>query len=172
MRNLAPVLAHLEKTRAELLSAAGSVSGDRWNQAPGRGGWSAAEIAAHLAIVERAIIARAEELVKREPEPTPLLKRFHRPVRLAQWRIFRRKTPIPLDPQLVSERPAALEHLAATRKATLEFIGANRLRDLSAYRYPHPFLGSFNVYDWLFFIGYHELRHAKQIRETVETFHA
>jgi hypothetical protein len=53
----------------------------------------------------------------------------------------------------------------------LAFIEPTRGQDLSAYRLPHSFLGSLNVYDWIRTIAYHELRHAQQIREVVETIH-
>jgi len=57
------------------------------------------------------------------------------------------------------------------REGTLAFIQSTRGQDLSAYRLPHPFLGSLNIYDWFRTIAYHDLRHAKQIREVVETIH-
>jgi hypothetical protein len=37
---------------------------------------------------------------------------------------------------------------------------------------PHPRLGPLNVYQWCFFIGGHEARHADQIRECGEFFKA
>jgi hypothetical protein len=52
----------------------------------------------------------------------------------------------------------------------VKFIESTRGRDLSAYSFSHPFLGSLNTYDWFRAIGYHELRHVKQIREIVESF--
>jgi hypothetical protein len=61
--------------------------------------------------------------------------------------------------------------LDATRRSSLAFIAANAGQDVSAYRFPHPIFGSLNLYDWYRFIGYHELRHRKQICELVEIFH-
>jgi hypothetical protein len=104
------------------------------------------------------------------PVHVPLLKRLHRPVAVAAWRTFKLKTPIPLDPNLVAAWPESLDQLDAARVVTLQFVEATRAQDLRAYRFPHPFLGSLNIYDWLRLLGYHELRHAKQIREVVETF--
>ena len=60
--------------------------------------------------------------------------------------------------------------LTIVRLGTLEFVESTKDRNLSPYRFPHPFLGSLNIYDWLRMIGYHDLRHAKQIRELVEIF--
>jgi len=38
-------------------------------------------------------------------------------------------------------------------------------RDLSVYRWRHPFLGSLNAYEWFSFLGSHQIRHEKQMRE-------
>ena len=39
---------------------------------------------------------------------------------------------------------------------------------LSQVTAKHPFLGVLNLYQWIGFIGYHDLRHADQIREIGE----
>jgi hypothetical protein len=170
VKNLPALLAHLEKTRARVISASDGIPVNRWRESPGPAAWSASEVVAHLAMVEPFVINILKQLLETPPISLPLLKRFHKPIRLAEWRIFKRKTPVPLDPHLVVERPASVEKLAATRRETLGFINDTRSRDLNAYRFPHPFLGSFTIYNWLVFLGYHELRHAKQIRKIVETF--
>jgi DinB superfamily len=104
------------------------------------------------------------------PVAIPLWKRAHLPVWLAEWRGFRAKTPVPLDQSLVGDKQPMLDNLMALRLGTLEFIEANRNRDLSPYRFPHPFFGSLNVYDWFRMIAHHEARHTQQLREIVEFF--
>ena len=89
----------------------------------------------------------------------------------AEYRDLAREKGEITDSSLIADRPDALSHLAAAREGTVAFIESTRGRDLSAYRFPHLFLGSLNIYDWVRTIAYHELRHAKQIREVVETFH-
>lgn len=93
------------------------------------------------------------------------------PLALAAWRGEKRKSPIPLDWSLVTNRAEALSQLDAAREGTPGFMEATRDQDLGLYRFPHPFLGSLNIYDWFRMIAYHDLRHAQQIREVVETFH-
>ena len=110
-------------------------------------------------------------LLQNPPVPTPFLKRFHFPLPVSTWRVKKVKSPIPLDAELVCDKRLALEKLAATRSETMKIVESTQGRDYAAYRYPHPFLGSLNVYEWFRIIGYHELRHAKQIREIVESFH-
>ena len=101
----------------------------------------------------------------------PLRKRFHLPLALSTWRGRKVRTPIPLDQKRVCDKPESFAGLIAAREATVEFIESTRGTDVSLYRFEHPFLGSLNMYDWFRMICYHELRHAKQIRELVETFH-
>jgi hypothetical protein len=101
----------------------------------------------------------------------PLRKRFHLPLALSTWRGRKVRTPIPLDQKRVCDKPESFAGLITAREATVEFIESTRGTDVSLYRFEHPFLGSLNMYDWFRMICYHELRHAKQIRELVETFH-
>ena len=170
MKNLAPIIDILQVTRDRFVAIANQVPADLWRESPGADTWSPAEVVAHVTMTEQFVIARSKKALQEPLKPVPLLRRFHRPLSLVTWRGRKVKSPIPLDSSLIAERPDALSRLAAAREGTLAFIESTRGRDLSAYRFPHPFLGSLNIYDWVRTIAYHELRHAKQIREVVETF--
>jgi hypothetical protein len=172
MRNLTPIVEHLNATRAALLATAGRIPEGRWKESPRPGAWSAGEVVAHLTMVEERVIEGAAKVVRAAPVPVPLWKRAHLPVPLAEWRGFRVKTPIPLDPTFVAERQSMLARLGQVRERTIGFIETNRGRDLGVYRFPHPFFGSLNVYDWMQMIAYHDARHTKQIREIIEIFHS
>jgi hypothetical protein len=111
-----------------------------------------------------------KRLQRATPQALSLHKRFHLPLAIATWRGRKVRTPIPLDANSVRDKQESLAGLVATRAATVAFIESTRGTDVSVYHYQHPFLGSLNMYDWFRTIGYHELRHAKQIRELVETF--
>lgn len=167
MRDLRPILAQLDKARRGLLLAADSVPNAHWRASPQPGAWSAGEVVAHLTMVEGTIISKAGRLVCQPPKMVPVWKRAHLPVILAEWRAVRRRTPIPLDESLVSEKETMLARLHEVREKTLAFIGETRDRDLSAYRWPHPFFGSLNLYTWFRMIAHHEVRHTKQIQEIV-----
>jgi hypothetical protein len=92
-------------------------------------------------------------------------KRFHFPMWLVESRIIRRKSPIPLDPSLLNAKEEMLGELRAARERTLAFLVETSKRDLSAYCWPHPFLGMLNGYEWFEMIASHEIRHTKQMRE-------
>jgi hypothetical protein len=171
MRNLTPIIDFLQMSRERFVAIANEVPADLWRESPGADTWSAAEVVTHVTMTEQFVIARSKKALQEPLNSVPLLKRFHPPLSLVTWRGRKVKSPIPLDSSLIADRPDALNRLAAARETTLAFIESTRGRDLSAYRFTHPFLGSLNIYDWVRTIAYHELRHAKQIREVVETFH-
>ena len=122
-------------------------------------------------MVEETTIFGMKRLLRSVAKPVPLRKRFHLPLAMATWRGRKVRTPIALDAKRVRDKQDSFAGLIAAREATVAFIESTRGTDVSIYRYEHPFLGSLNMYEWFRMIGYHELRHAKQIRELVETFH-
>jgi hypothetical protein len=149
------------------MRAADSVPPEQWTTRPEQGGWSPAELVAHLIMVERSIIGNADRIVQKTPRRFSVLKRLHLPLALVEARLIRRKTPLPLDPELAREKETMLAELRDVRERTLAFMEETKGRDLSVYRWPHPFLGSFNVYGWFQMIAAHELRHEKQMRKIV-----
>ncbi|MGB0034048.1 MAG: DinB family protein [Candidatus Acidiferrales bacterium] len=170
MEELTAILDQMKKLRARLLAVSEAFPEQRWLETPAGGGWSASEVFVHLGMVEAVVVGKAGEMMRTPPKPTPFLKRLHAPVSVTGLRFRRVISPIPLDPKLISEKPISIDRLAARRRETIEFIESTRGKNMSAYRFPHPFIGSLNLYDWFRFLGYHELRHAKQLREIVEKF--
>ena len=170
MPDITPIFERLNRVRRELESVANVVPGELWRKPPRPGSWSAAEVIAHLTMVEGAITEGAAKLVSGAPRSVPLWKRFHLPIWLAGWRGVRVKTPLPLDPSLVADKEVMLARLADQRRRTLALLEQHGDRELSAYRWKHPLFGSLNFYDWFRIVAHHEARHTKQIREIVETF--
>ena len=144
---------------------ADSVPAAQWNAKPKADEWSAAELVAHLVMVERAIIGSADRVTQKIPKPVTFLKRFHFPMWAVESRIIRRKSPISVDPSLLNAEEQMLGELRAARERTLAFLEETSKRDLSAYCWPHPFLGMLNGYEWFEMIASHEIRHTKQMRE-------
>ncbi len=171
MRQTTPIIDRLNRARAGLEEVVAAVPDSLWRTPPQPGAWSAAEVIAHLTMVEEAVINGAIKVSSGAPRRVPPWKRLHLPVCLAEWRGWRAKTPLPLDPNLVAERQEMLAKLAALRNRTLAFLEENRDHDLSAYRWPHPFFGSLNFYDWFKMVAHHEVRHTKQLREIIDSFH-
>ena len=147
------------------MSAADVVSRNQWKSRPGEGRWSAGELAGHLIMMERAILRNTDRLLQKPPKSVPFYKRFHVPMAVAESRLIRRKTPIPLDTQMVREKEEMLAELRQVRERTLAFIEETMGRDLNKYRMTHPFLGSLTTNEWFQLIASHEIRHMKQMRE-------
>lgn len=164
---LEPILEKLGVAQQRLLRTADGVPADQWKTGAGNGTWSAAQVVAHLIMVERTVIGNADRLLQKAPKHFSLLKRFHLPLALVESRLIRRKTPIPVDPELVREKETMLAALREVRERTLAFLEETQGRDLSVYCWRHPFLGTFNMYGWFQMIAAHELRHEKQMREIV-----
>ncbi len=165
MPQLEPIQKKLYRAQQNLLRAADAIPAQLWKTCPREGAWSAAELIAHIMTVERAVVAAADRILKKQPKPTPVLKRFRLPFAFAEMRLIRLKTPIPVDSRLLREKDAMLAELREVRERTLAFMEETRNRDLSAYRWRHPFLGSLNAYEWFFLLGSHQIRHEKQMRE-------
>jgi hypothetical protein len=165
MRNLDPLLANLSSAQTGLLRAADAIPADRWTESPLEGRWSAAEVVCHLISVERAIISRADKILQKPAKTVPFYKKFRLPMAVVEIRFIRRRSPIPLETQLLREKEAMLAELREVRGRTLAFIDETRGRDLSTYMFPQAFLGMLNMYEWFQMIASHEVRHTKQMKE-------
>jgi hypothetical protein len=165
MPTLAPIIEKLKRAQFGLLRAADAISAEQWTSRPAANAWSAAELIGHLMSVERTVVGSADRYTQQPPKHCPRVKRWHLPLLLVEARVIRRKSPIPLDPSVLGEKEDMLAELREVRERTLAFLEETRGRDLSAYRWRHPFLGSLNMYEWMAMIAGHEIRHTKQMRE-------
>jgi uncharacterized damage-inducible protein DinB len=159
------ILRHLGKTQTGLLCAADAVPAENWKTRPGEGRWSAAELVAHLMMVERAVIEKADRVSQKSPKRISLLKKIHLPMALVASRVIRRKAPVPVDPEMLRDKEIMLAELRTVRERSRAFLEETRGRDLGQYCWAHPALGTLNIYEWLKFIAAHEIRHTKQMRE-------
>ena len=147
------------------MCAADAVRSEEWKTRPSEERWSAAELVAHLMMVERAVIEKADRVAQKSPKRISILKRIHVPMALVEVRLIRRKTPIPVDAEMLRDKEAMLAELREVRERTVGFLEETRSRDLSEYCWAHPALGTLNTYEWIRFIASHEVRHTKQMRE-------
>jgi hypothetical protein len=165
MPSLAAIRTKLIRAQTAFFSAADTISVEKWDKCPGTNEWSAAQLVAHLLVVERVVLTRVDQLTQQSPIPVPFPKRMHLPMWLVEARVIRRKSPVPLDESLLAEKEAMLGELRRVRERTMAFISETERRDLSCYCWRHPFLGMLNVYEWMEMIAAHQLRHTKQVRE-------
>jgi hypothetical protein len=162
---LAPILEKLAHAQSRMLGTADEVPADQWRARPKDGGWCAAEIIAHLIMVERSVVGSADRVVQHPPKRFSRLKRLHLPLALVEARLLKAQSPLPVDPEMLGEKETMLAELREIRERMLAFIEETKERDLGVYRWQHPFLGSLSAYEWFDMVARHELRHEKQMRE-------
>ena len=165
MTSLQPIREKLARAQTSFFRAADAIPAEKWDNCPGLNEWSAAQLVAHLVVVERGVVINVDRLTQKAPIPVPFPKRLHLPLWLVEARVIRRKSPVPLDNSLMAEKEAMLGALRRVRERTLAFLSETERRDLTAYCWRHPFLGMLNAYEWMEMIAAHELRHTKQVRE-------
>ena len=170
MASIEAIVAKLGKAQEGFLRAADTIPADEWKTSPGNGVWSAAELVAHLIMAERFILGTADKMTQKPALSTPFYKRLHLPLAIVEARWIRRKTPIPLSPELIRGKETMLGELRELRARTLAFLEEKGNRKLSAYGWRHPFVGRLNFYEWFEFIGSHQIRHTKQMREIAVNF--
>jgi hypothetical protein len=116
-------------------------------------------------MVERGVLEKADRVSQKSPKRVSMLRRIHLPMALAAVRVIRRKSPIPVDPEMLRDKEIMLAELRTVRERSLAFLEETRGRDLGEYCWKHPALGTLNTYEWMQFIAAHEVRHTKQMRE-------
>ena len=163
------LLAYLEEQRSILKSAFESVPPEARDLPPAPERWSAANVVEHLAIVEGRISKLLSERIEEaraglspETSADPILPTID--YKRMYDRSVRVKAPETAIPTGLDAGSAwtALESAGAKMQAML--IASDGL-DLSPVTHPHPRFGLLSVYQWVAFLGAHEVRHAEQIRE-------
>jgi hypothetical protein len=69
-------------------------------------------------------------------------------------------------PRTVLPRDEALAALVRSRDLLTTVLAGMDGWALAEVAAPHPLLGPFNMYEWLLFVGKHELRHLAQLERT------
>lgn len=158
----------LNRAQAGFLTAADAIAASDWNTSSNADSWSAAQLVAHLCQVERGVLGYADRIVRKAPLHVPHWKRLHFPLAIVESRWIHRKTPIPIDQELLANKESMLAELRGVRERTLSFLNETHQRNLGVYYWPHPFLGRLNFYNWFAFVAAHQIRHTKQMVEIAQ----
>jgi hypothetical protein len=170
------VLKRLDRVHARLEATVASLDEVLFARQPADGGWSVAQIVQHLALVEDRVIKDLEKEVSRPPRKVRLIKRFV-PTAIVSSRLLRVKAPQAVNPE-ANARPAEVNEITSKASAIANYNRArNDLKNLCATHgndrfrqivFKHPFLGEIDGVATVSFVGYHEQRHYKQIREVLK----
>ena len=161
----------LEASAREFQERAGRIGADLWDRVPGSGGWSPAQLAEHLALVE----ASCARVLPRKLFGAPaaeeiLLVTRTREAGLAGWWETETKRVAPDFVAPARTWPDAEGTLAAFdahRTANIETY-RQAPTDLRAYAMPHPILGPLDGYQWAVFLSEHLRRHLRQLDQILQ----
>ncbi len=169
MKRVATILGALESSRRRLLAEVEGLLEPRFSAAPGRGGWSAAQVFEHLARVEtnvargiEASLAGKSRLERRWDDPLRRLFYLSGASSLVRLRTQPKLDPLN-DPAAVPPRAEALVRLAAVREQLLGVIEAGENRGLWKHTLRHPIFGPLSTEEMLGFVANHQERHRLQI---------
>ena len=170
------LLEHLDATRVTLNTTVDAVPASIREIRPAPDRWSVAEVLEHLARVEEQLTrlltaklseAKSSGLLGPEVETSPVVGR------LDAARVLDRSHRITssegVRPRGEMDSAASRVALERSRATLRELVAAYDGLSLAAFTFPHPVLGVIDGYQWLAFIGTHEVRHANQIREIAES---
>ncbi len=171
---LADLLAHAEHTRTELVDFLGSLSAEQFS-APGHGGsWSPSQHAAHLHLVEstsiralfRAFRTARDQGLASETERSSLVGVLDATDLVAGTRKL--EAPDFVRPADAPDWETMRDRLAQSRTGLLTWAAEADGYALATVHFPHPALGTLNLYEWVAMIDGHERRHLRQMRASLE----
>jgi len=167
-------LQYLDTERAELRAVVELVPPEKREQPPGPDRWSVAQVLQHLTLIEnrvgrlvnkRIAGARAEGLGP-ELETGPILNTRHA-AKIAD-RSFPVSAPEEVRPPSDTDAASAWAALEKSRQALRDAMLSGDGLALSQVMHTHAVLGEINLYQWIHFVGSHEVRHIAQVREIAD----
>lgn len=159
-------IAELDSIHERMTKLVQPLDDQAFAQRPDEDQWSVAEVLHHLCIVERAVLQQLEASLD---HPLPEVSRWKKflPLKfLVGNRVRRVKAPKRVEPLNPPPREEVMENYDRARAATKEFGLRNEER-LEHVGFKHPFLGDITGVGAISFVGYHEMRHHKQVQEII-----
>lgn len=163
------LLQHLDETRKVLADAYAAVPEDKRDERPAADQWSAAEVLAHLAMIETSVaqilqkkLARAMAMDSLTPAGGPSRK-----WRKLEDRLLDTETKVEAPEFVVPDGTMAAteawQSLQESRPRLRQVLLAADGKDTSTVVSRHVVLGVLTFEEWFGFVGFHEHRHALQI---------
>ena len=150
----------------KLIATITPLSPEVFSQRPGENEWSVAEIVHHLHLVEDRVIKELKKELANPPQRLGLLRRLV-PTAIVSLRLVKVKAPKSMNPITPPDKETNIASYEATRSKLKELCASSGRAQLKQVIFKHPFLGTINGVATVSFVGYHEQRHLKQIREVL-----
>jgi len=168
------VINYLDTERTALREAVERVPPELRDTQPGADRWSVAQVLQHLGIIEKRIGLGMTKWVTdartsgigTETETSSVMNSL--PLQLITDRSKKRNAPDEVRPTGDIDAASAWAALEQSRDSLrAAFLNGDGLA-LSKVIQPHPVLGPINLYQWMLFVGSHEMRHTAQVIEIAE----
>jgi hypothetical protein len=159
-------LKRLDSVHQKLIDTIIPLNSELFIQRPSINEWSVAEIVQHLCLVEERVLRDLERAFAGPPRRVGFFRRWI-PTSIVSIRLIRVKAPKAVKPLDAPAMDVAIESFNRSRNALKTLCatyGKDRFRDIV---FKHPFLGDIDGVATISFVGYHERRHYKQIREVL-----
>jgi len=167
--SVAEIYEAIDRTRERFYRRVEGLTDEQAGARPAPEAWSVAEIAEHLALIERSllrlmkgVLARVEAAGGLGDGGGALMKPFSLEHHVERARSEKYAAPEMARPKGQARLADSLAHLRRSREELRALRPRIEAADLNAVSYPHPAFGPLNVYEWLAFIGIHEARHLRQ----------
>jgi DinB family protein len=160
-------LKRLDSVHQKLIHTVTPLDSKIFSQRPSHDEWSVAEIVQHLCLVEERVIKDLERAVAKEPQRIGFVRKLV-PTFIVASRLLRVKAPKAVNPIAVPEKNEVLENFDRARQALKALCATHSKDRLKKVVFKHPFLGDIDGVATVSFVGYHEQRHYKQIREVLK----
>jgi len=172
------VINYLDTERTALREAVESVPPELRDKQPNADRWSVAQVLQHLGIIEKRIGLGMTKWVTdactggvgTETETSSVMNSL--PLQLITDRSQRRNAPDQVRPKGDIDADSAWAALEQSRETLRAAFLAGDGRALSQVIQPHPVLGPINLYQWMLFVGSHEVRHTAQVHEIADQLKA
>jgi DinB superfamily len=160
-------LRRLDSIHSKLVDTIAPIDDPLFSRKPADKEWSIAEIVHHLCLVEDRVIKELETQLANPQRRVGLLRKLV-PTSIVASRLLRVKAPRSMNPLNPPTRAEIIANYDAARGRLKELCSTHGRGRLKQVIFKHPFLGEIDGTATISFIGYHELRHYKQIREVIK----
>ena len=172
---LAETMSFVEEKRRELMTSIDGVPRENLSRRTGPEAWSVAEILDHLQLVESGVarliakrVTKAKEAgIGEEQSSTSVMASFDGHRSRLESSIL--QSPETVRPKQNADIDEAVEALTASREALRAAVAGADGIALGEIKHTHAVLGELDLYQWLIFLGNHEVRHRKQIERTLKS---
>jgi hypothetical protein len=167
-KNVGEIYSWLDKTRNKVVETVSILNEEQAGFRPSEDKWSASLLVEHLAKTEANLVRVVGKLLgKAEAENVPSDGNINPPFSFAEiaerWQGMRFEAPAFIVPEGATDIAESLKLLAESRRALAKLRPRIEAVNGSNAKYPHPAFGPLDLYQWLGFIGLHEMHHLRQI---------